>query len=515
MSIVLVARMTPLPRLRRGGFVDNPVIGVSIVSGELVVTFADGTTETHDLPAGVVVGVGTGTADLLVERLGTLDNPTLPDDRRWLGTGVVIPDGVHVLMIDAGQASDDYHLVDWDAITGHVAVVAGAVSMAGEFETFKGDAFTDLRIGHTVTNEVLIANDSTNPLSLLHIHFERLLAPLGAGGNGVDQDARDAAAAAQSTADAARSTADGKIDTAAANALIAAHTADATAHHNPPVGGGGNVFDGAKLPGSPVAMRLGWSQTQVTNEAIFTRANDHPIDGAAVGMSDGLAFPPFPPALNADRTLYIHLWVEGSPDIVLLAVALGGLRLDHFASHGALTVGGVAGALYISNSRLRQPGTTNSVSLVIVGDVIASQPWVTEQIAAIPEPTGGATVSRFTATFVPSTYTFTSEASGGGTGGFATLTTPYPAGLTRDTAVAGFKTAYVRGDSQETPTPEWKMLVEFTANVMYSSGQPGVVANDAFQLTFATSAIMLTLHGRELAQANQRDGWFLNLSMVS
>ena len=155
------------------------------------------------------------------------------------------------------------------------------------------------------------------------------------------------------------------------------------------MGGGGNVFEGANLPGPPVSMRFGWSQTQALNEAIFTRANDHPIDGAAVGMSDGLAFPPFPPALNTDRTLYLHLWLEGSPNVVSLAQAQGGLRLDLFGSHGALTVGGVAGTLYVSNRRLPNPGVTNSISLVILGDAIASQPWVEEQIAVLEaqEPT--------------------------------------------------------------------------------------------------------------------------------
>ena len=171
------------------GTVGNPVIGVTVSGFEIVVTFADGTTDTQTLPT----GTGSGTADLLVERLGTLDNPTLPDDRAWLGTGVFIPVGIHVLMIDAGQASDDYHLVDWDAILMHVEVTAGAISMAGEFETFQGDAFTYLRIAHGANNEVMVANDSTGSINLAHIHFERLLAPIGSGGggmfNGVDQDA--------------------------------------------------------------------------------------------------------------------------------------------------------------------------------------------------------------------------------------------------------------------------------------------------------------------------------------
>ena len=190
--------------------------------------------------------------------------------------------------------------------------------------------------------------------------------------------------AAQGTADT--NTADVAANASALATLTAnqsGHEADANAHHVPPTGGG-TVFDGGNLAGAPVAMRLGWNQTQTATDTVFLRADDHPIDGAAVGDTGGVTFPPFPPALNADQTLYIHLWVEGSPVVVSLAVAQGGLRLAHFASHGALTVGGVAGILYVSNSRLRQPGTTNSISLVIVGDAIASQPWVEEQIAAIP-----------------------------------------------------------------------------------------------------------------------------------
>ena len=190
------------------GTVGNPVTGLAITAdGKLEVIFADGSTVLLDLPAGMGGGGITGTGDLLVERIGTLDNPTLPDDRKWLGTGVVIPDGIHVLMIDAGQASDDYHLVDWDSILTHGSVVAGAISMAGDFETFQGDAFTYLRIGHGADNEVLIANDSTGSINLAHVHLERLLAPIGSGGSGIDQIARDSAAAAQTAAEDAANTA--------------------------------------------------------------------------------------------------------------------------------------------------------------------------------------------------------------------------------------------------------------------------------------------------------------------
>ena len=136
--------------------------------------------------------------------------------------------------------------------------------------------------------------------------------------------------------------------------------------------------------------------------------------------------------------------------------------------------------------------------------------WIVEPAGGA----GGAVVTRYAATFDAASYAYTTENNGGGTGGSSALTTAYPAGLDRPKALAAAKTAYVRGDFQETPSPEWKILVEFSSAEMYSTGMPGQLANDAFQLTFGHTAITLTLHGRELAAANQRDAWFLNLTMV-
>ena len=63
------ARMLLTYRVHRAGYADaieeaqqavgsvgNPVVGISITGLELVVTFADGSTETHDLPAGSGMG---------------------------------------------------------------------------------------------------------------------------------------------------------------------------------------------------------------------------------------------------------------------------------------------------------------------------------------------------------------------------------------------------------------------------------------------------------------------------
>ena len=172
--------------------------------------------------------------------------------------------------------------------------------------------------------------------------------------------AQTTANAAQTTANVAQTTADGKIDAAAATALITAHTLQHFAHHTPPhIGSGGGIVPvlNGRLPGLPVAMRGGWNQSQTHAASIFNRANDHPIDGAALGMSDGLALPPFPPALSTDVTLYLHLWVAGTPDVAAIRSNAATNPADVTATFpgslsGSLTVGGVAGTVYVSNVRL-------------------------------------------------------------------------------------------------------------------------------------------------------------------
>ena len=254
------------------GSVDNPVTDVQIVAGQLVVSFADGTTESHDLPAGMGGGDDQTARDAAAAAQGTAT---------------------------AAQTDIDEH----------------------ELATHNTD--TTARAAATAAQADIDAHEAST--------------------HNTDGTARAAAAAAQT----------------AANALIAAHTRRHDAHHTPPhVGEGGGIVHvlNGRLPGSPVAMRGGWNQSQTHAASIFTRANDHPTDGAAVGMSDGLAAPPFPPALATDATLYLHLWLEGTPDVA-------GIRrnahtnpvdvLDLFPDSlsGPLTVDGVAGTVYVSNVR--------------------------------------------------------------------------------------------------------------------------------------------------------------------
>ena len=177
--------------------------------------------------------------------------------------------------------------------------------------------------------------------------------------------------------------------TAALDTGIMTHADLPNIHHTPPtVGGESGVATATRLPGPVVAMRLGWSQSQTKSAAIFTRANNHPTDGANSGESNGVIIPPFPPALNTDTTLYQWVWVAGDPEIDSLSESNSDASFDLYQDQGALTVSGVAGTAYVSTSRSSPPIPNDDVtlSLVIPGELIASRPWVAEQIAAIPAP---------------------------------------------------------------------------------------------------------------------------------
>ena len=59
-------------------------------------------------------------------------------------------------------------------------------------------------------------------------------------------------------------------------------------------------------------------------------------------------------------------------------------------------VGGETGTVYVSNQRLSAGLSAFQISAIVAGDLIASQPWVTEQIDAIPAPTPTTGPSTFT-----------------------------------------------------------------------------------------------------------------------
>ena len=189
--------------------------------------------------------------------------------------------------------------------------------------------------------------------------------PAGMGG-GVDQDARDAANAAQATADA-------KVDATGAENAAKGVVSDwaevgnsdaipATKLIHAPNGGAPVAEINGYLPAPAVAMRLGWHQSRTFSASEFVRAGNHPIDGAAVGTSNLVLAPPFPPALNTDPTLYMAVWVAGDPAIEAFYSSTGQTETNVTAQFPAadklpLTVEGVAGHYYPSAIRFRNnPG---------------------------------------------------------------------------------------------------------------------------------------------------------------
>ncbi|MDE0456260.1 MAG: hypothetical protein OXI15_03105 [Chromatiales bacterium] len=127
-------------------------------------------------------------------------------------------------------------------------------------------------------------------------------------------------------------------------------------------------------------------------------------------------------------------------------------------------------------------------------------------------PAASATVERFTISFAAGTYSFADLNSGGANpSGTSTLTAAYPAGLTFDSARAGMKTGYLLRDPQETPRAPETPMTEIAADELRAINY----VTQSEEVKFLSTGIRLQLGNRELADANQRDGWRLRLTVVS
>ena len=126
-----------------------------------------------------------------------------------------------------------------------------------------------------------------------------------------------------------------------------------------------NVLDG-RLPGLPVAMRLGWSQSRMFTELDFDRPLP-PIGGSVVGMSDGLGVPPFPPGIAGDPTLFLGIWLAGDPDVAELPAGFA------VADKSAITVDGAAGVYFASTERLPASVAGDVFKVFLVGDRIVTE----------------------------------------------------------------------------------------------------------------------------------------------
>ena len=415
------------------GTTGNPVVGLSISGEVMTVTFADNTTDTLTLPAGggsgedqvardsaaaaqatadgAVTDAATaqGDADTAnaaagVNATGVSDNAdaitALPTPFDWAqeGNSDLIPGTkinqtirgtkVHVSgnFPLTGEAGDilirdlttvSPSIYEWDATHGwqldytfqggRVHVVTSAHDIAIQSPVANGgDILFELVSG------TLKLYRRLNASSAPYWQYYGEVTGGGGGGGGGDQIARDAAAAAAVTLLQTSTT---------------AHYADANAHHVPPTGGGGAVSESARLPVGTVVLRLGWAQTKTPAESIFTRADLHPTDGAAVGTVAGLYPPPFPPALNTDPDLYLFIWIASAPSgIADLVLAGGGTLLSSFSNAAAYTLESVDGTLYISEQRLSAGISAYQISAVVGGALIASQPWVTSQLPGLGGP---------------------------------------------------------------------------------------------------------------------------------
>ena len=268
------------------GTLGNPVTNVAISGGKLVVTFDDGTTRDDPLPPGMTTGDGT--------------DQTARDAAA------------------AAQADIDVH----EATPHNTDTTARTAAAAAQAEIDAHEATphnTDTVARSTATNARTTAEQA-----------QAGLAAHEAAPHNTDTTARSAAAAAQSAADAAQSTATANADqlvppspTEAANGTAttirgwSAKLIRTAARAILP--GRDEVVDveNGRLPGPPVVMRLGWSQSRAFTESHFDRPLP-PIGGSVTGASDGLAAPPFPPALASDPTLFLGIWLAGDPDIAEL-----------------------------------------------------------------------------------------------------------------------------------------------------------------------------------------------------
>ena len=129
---------------------------------------------------------------------------------------------------------------------------------------------------------------------------------------------------------------------------------------------------GGRLPAEDVVMRIGWGQTQDVTDAKFTRADNHPTDGASVGTVAGLNPPVFPPALNTETGLYMFVWIEAEPGQVadILLSSGGGTLIGSGLALAAYVYDGAPGTVWVSNQRLSASLANFTVSAIVQGALI-------------------------------------------------------------------------------------------------------------------------------------------------
>ena len=359
------------------GTTDNPVTDVAVDAGAgtITVSFSDGTTRTDALPAGMGGGADQTARDAAAAAQADVDAHELsPHNTDTLARSTAV-DARQVG--EAAQATADALRTELET---HEATPHGggggadqtARDAAADAQVAADGAQSDLDAHEGSThNHDQIARDAAATAQGAAATAQADLATHEGSTHNTDGAARTAASAAQARADDAFALADGKVDTTGAASAAREVTADWAEAENPdPIPAPKlvnvvnahvdivNVLDG-RLPGLPVAMRLGWSQREEFIAADFARPSP-PIGGSISGMSDGLAAPPFPPGLASDPTLFLAIWLAGDPDVV--EISGGGAQ---FGDARPLTLdAGKAGVYVVSTARLRPlEGTIFSVTI--------------------------------------------------------------------------------------------------------------------------------------------------------
>ena len=239
----------------QSGTAGNPVIGIGITGNDLIITYKDGTTADVPLPAAVsqgnpVVNLSLSGTVLTVTHVDASEEQiTLPAGG---GTGGV--DQPARDAADGAQTAADDAQSDADAAQAEIGAHERAPHNTDITARDAAAAAQGTADGAQAAAQAEIDTHEATP-------------------HNTDGPARTAAAAAQARADDAYTLADGKVDSSGATSAAREVTSDWAEAENPdPIPAPKlvnvvehedivNVLDG-RLPGLPVAMRLGWSQRE-------------------------------------------------------------------------------------------------------------------------------------------------------------------------------------------------------------------------------------------------------------
>ena len=272
----------------------NPVTNVAISGGNLVVTFNDGTTRDEPLPAGMA-GDGTDQTarDAAAAAQGTADN---------------------------------------------AATAATAAADTANANTGRLDAFPAGTGGVDQT-----ARDAADGAQTAADGAQADIADHERTPHNTDGPARTAASAAQGRADDAFALADEKVDASGAATAAREVTSDWAEEDNPdPIPAPKlinvvnahedivNVLDG-RLPGLPVAMRLGWSQSRMFTELDF----DRPVAADRWQHCRDVRWPcraAVPAWSRFGPDAFFGIWLAGDPDVAELPAGIRCCRQER--DHG-------------------------------------------------------------------------------------------------------------------------------------------------------------------------------------